>query len=105
MGMFTEGIEVTCTPAGVPLRVRWQGRDYRLVAEPHCWFERRKWWEEKVRIPRGAGAGLADYEMWRLQLAPLRGPGEPFSVDVSFDPQSTRWRLVKAHEYPLALGA
>ncbi len=98
MGMFTEPIEVTRAANGIPLRVTWQGKDYRLVAEPERWFERRKWWEENMRIPRGLGAGVADYEMWRLQLVSSEGRGEPFSVDVSFDAQSTRWRLVRLHE-------
>ena len=98
MGMFTEPIEVTRAANGIPLRITWQGKDYRLVAEPERWFERRKWWEENMRIPRGLGAGVADYEMWRLQLVSSEGRGEPFSVDVSFDAQSARWRLVRLHE-------
>lgn len=97
MGMFTESIEVSRAANGMPLRVKWQGQEYRLVAEPERWFERRKWWDENLRIPRGIGAGMADYEMWRLQLAPAMGGGAPHSVDLSFDPQSERWRLVRIH--------
>lgn len=98
MGMFTEAIEVTRAANGMPLRVKWQGKDYRLVAEPHRWFERRKWWDENLRIPRGIGAGMADYEMWRLQLSLVNGTQEVHSVDVSFDAQTQRWRLVRMHE-------
>lgn len=98
MGMFTELIEVACAANGMPLRVRWQGQDYRLAAEPQRWFERRKWWDENLRIPRGIGAGIADYEMWRLQLVAVRGPRQVHSVDVSFDAQTERWRLVRVHE-------
>ena len=97
MGMFTEAIEVTRAANGTPLRVRFRGQDYRLVAEPELWFERRKWWDENLRIPRGIGAGVADYEMWRLQIIPACGRGEPVSIEVSFDVQTTRWRLVKVH--------
>lgn len=98
MGMFTEAIEVTCTPAGVPLRVHWKGREYRLIAQPHRWFERRKWWEEGLRVPRGSGGGLADYEIWRLQLGLGLAAGDGVSVDVSFDPQGARWRLIRVHQ-------
>lgn len=98
MGMFTESIEVARAANGMPLRVSWQGQDYRLAAEPQRWFERRKWWDENLRIPRGIGAGMADYEMWRLQLVAVRGPKQVHSVDVSFDPQSERWRLVRVHD-------
>lgn len=103
MGMFTERIEVACTPAGVPLRVRWNGRDYRLVAEPHRWFERRKWWDEGLRVPRGIGAGVVDYEVWRLQIAPGAARGEGRTIDVSFDPLTAQWRVIKVHhELPLS---
>lgn len=98
MGMFTESIEVARATDGMPLRVKWRGRDYRLVAEPQRWFERRKWWDENLRIPRGIGAGIADYEMWRLQLVAVRGSQEVHSVDVSFDAQTQRWRLVRVHQ-------
>lgn len=97
MGMFTESIEVTRATNGMPLRVNWQGRDYRLVAEPQLWFERRKWWDENLRIPRGIGAGVADYEMWRLQLVAVSGSQQEHTVDVSFDVQTGRWRLVRVH--------
>lgn len=97
MGMFTESIQVSCTPNGVPLRISWRGCDYRLVAEPQCWFERRKWWDENLRVPRGVGAGMVDYEMWRLEVTQVAGHGPTWSVDVSFDPQSTRWRLVRVN--------
>lgn len=96
--MFTESIQVSCAPNGVPLRVSWQGCDYRLVAEPQRWFERRKWWDEKLRVPRGVGAGMVDYEIWRLEITPVVGRGRMQSVDVSFDPQSTRWRLVRVNQ-------
>lgn len=103
MGVFTESIRVSCAPNGVPLRVSWRECDYRLVAEPQRWFERRKWWEENLRIPRGIGAGMADYEIWRLQIAPVNGRGQMQSIDVSFDPQSTNWRLIRVH-HELSIG-
>jgi len=98
VGMFTESIEVARAANGMPLRVKWQGRDYRLVAEPQRWFERRKWWDENLRIPRGIGAGLADYEMWRLQLVAVSGSKQEHTFDVSFDAQTERWRLVRVHQ-------
>ena len=54
MGIFTESIEVARATDGMPLRVKWRGRDYRLVAEPQRWFERRKWWDENLRRFRAA---------------------------------------------------
>ena len=34
MGMFSEGIDVVCTPAGQPLELTWAGRQYTVCAEP-----------------------------------------------------------------------
>ena len=97
MGMFTESVEVTRAANGMPLRVKWKGADYRLVAEPECWFERRKWWDENLRIPRGIGAGVAEHGMWGLQLAPASGRGEARRGGGRFEPQSGLWRLVRVH--------
>lgn len=97
MGLFTQSVEVECTPAGLPLRMRWQGREYRVAAQPVRWFERRKWWTEEVRAERGRGPGLVDHEIWRLQVRQTaRGPLLTF--DVSRQVETGRWRLIRIHD-------
>ena len=97
MGIFTQSIEVDCTPAGVPIRLRWQGREYKLAAEPVRWFERRKWWTEEVRAERGRGPGLVDYEVWQLQVK-LAGVGPLRTFEVSRQVETGRWRIIRMPE-------
>lgn len=97
MGIFTQSIEVDCTPAGVPIRMRWQGREYRLAAEPVRWFERRKWWIEELRAERGRGPGLVDYEVWQLQVK-LAGVGPLRTFEVSRQADTGRWRIIRMPE-------
>ena len=97
MGIFTQSIEVDCTPAGVPIRMRWQGREYKLAAEPVRWFQRRNWWKEELRAERGRGPGLVDYEVWRLQVR-LAGVGPLRTFEVSRQVETGRWRIIKIHD-------
>ncbi|MCU1572532.1 MAG: hypothetical protein JWO93_614 [Micrococcaceae bacterium] len=97
MGMFTQSVEVSCAQNGLPLRLEWQGRTYRLGAEPVRWYERRNWWEEESRAAAGAGAGLVDSEIWRVQ-ARLDGQGPLLTFDLSRHVGSGRWRLIRLHD-------
>ncbi|MDQ0756285.1 hypothetical protein [Arthrobacter sp. B3I4] len=98
MGMFSESVDVACTPAGQPVSLDWAGRHYELCAEPVRWFERRQWWVEEQRAPLGSGPGLVDSEIWRLQV---RDPGNPevtLTLDLSRHVRSGRWRLLRTHD-------
>ncbi|GAA4379980.1 hypothetical protein [Paeniglutamicibacter cryotolerans] len=97
MGMFTQSVEVECTTAGTPLRLRWGGRDYKVAAEPIRWFERRRWWAEELRAEAGRGPGLVDHEIWRLQVR-LAGRGPLRTLDISRQVDTGRWRIIMAHE-------
>lgn len=97
MGLFTQSVDVECSTAGLPLRLRWQGREYRVSADPVRWFERRKWWAEEVRAERGRGPGLVDHEIWRLQVR-LAGRGPLLTFEVSCDVETGRWRLIRIHD-------
>ncbi|MER2133970.1 MAG: DUF6504 family protein [Arthrobacter sp.] len=97
MGLFSEAIEVVCSPAGIPLRLIWQGRTYKVAANPVRWYERRRWWEEELRAERGHGPGLVDSEIWRVQArlsprSPLR------TLDISRQAASDTWRLIRIHD-------
>lgn len=103
MGIFSEGVEVKCAPGGQPLNLLWAGRRYTVCAEPVRWFERRQWWAEEKRAPLGAGKGLVDHEIWRIQVKAedRRAPGvsqEPLTLDLSRDIGSGRWRLLRIHD-------
>jgi Family of unknown function (DUF6504) len=104
MGVFSEAVEVVCSPAGQPLRLRWQGRSYRIVAEPVRWYERRKWWAEELRAERGRGAGLVDQEIWRVQ-ARLNGRSQIRTLDLSHQVDTDRWRLIRVHDAVRELSA
>ncbi|MET4143626.1 MULTISPECIES: DUF6504 family protein [unclassified Arthrobacter] len=100
MGMFSESVDVVCTPAGQPLKLQWAGRDYSVCAEPVRWYERREWWAEERRAPLGSGPGLVDHEIWRVQVRaePHNGAGEPLTLDLSRHLGSGRWRLLRIHD-------
>lgn len=99
MGMFSESVEVRCTPAGQPLELQWAGRHYTVCAEPSRWYERRQWWAEESRAPLGSGPGLVDHEIWRVQVQDVRrDAAEPLTLDLTRHISSGRWRLLRNHD-------
>jgi hypothetical protein len=102
MGLFSESVNVICTEEGQPKEVRWQGHDYQVCAEPSRWYERRQWWVEETRAPIGAGAGLVDHEIWRVQLERVpsdRHAVEPgITLDLVRHLGSGRWRVIRTHD-------
>ena len=97
MGLFSESIEVVSSPAGIPLRLSWQGRTYKVAAHPVRWYERRSWWEEEPRAKRGHGPGLVDSEIWRVQ-ARLNNRSALRTLDISRQVASDTWRLIRVHD-------
>lgn len=96
MGFLTQSIQVDVTTSGMPLRVTWQGRVYKVVAEPVRWFERRRWWEHPEPGEAGPGGGVIDHELWRLQVR--LAPGEEVTTfDVSHRIGTSRWRMICVH--------
>ena len=105
--MFSESVDVVCTPSGQPLRLDWAGRHYTVCAEPVRWFERRQWWAEEQRAPLGSGPGLVDHEIWRVQVQVQRqvqehsadSPDpESITLDLTRHLGSGRWRLLRIHD-------
>ena len=97
MGMFSESVEVSCSSAGMPVSLLWQGRSYAVGPDPVRWYERRSWWEEEVRAEVGRGAGLVDHEIWRVQ-ARINGKGPFYAFDLSHHLGSGRWRMLRLHD-------
>ncbi|MET3920584.1 hypothetical protein ABIB26_001516 [Arthrobacter sp. UYEF20] len=102
--MFSESVDVACTPSGVPLKLDWAGRHYTVCAEPVRWYERRQWWAEEPRAPLGSGPGLVDHEIWRVQVrpadpSPVDGAQTgTLTLDLSRHVGSGRWRLLRIHD-------
>ncbi len=97
VGVFSDSVEVACSPSGQPLQLVWQNRTYKIAAEPLRWYERRKWWEEELRAERGRGAGLVDHEIWRVQ-ARINDRSELRTLDIVHQVDTGRWRLLKIHD-------
>lgn len=97
LGVFSESVEVACSPAGQPVRLVWGNRTYRIVAEPVRWYQRRSWWAEEQRAELGRGAGLVDHEIWRVQVQ-LGGRSQVRTLDLSRQGSPGRWRLIKVHD-------
>lgn len=85
-------VEVACTPAGVPLRVVWRGRTWRVGARPVRWYQRRAWWSEVPRAKKGASVGLIDTEIWEVQLQ-LGVRSELVSMQLLHDAETGRWEI------------
>jgi hypothetical protein len=99
MGMFSESVDVLCTPSGEPLKVGWAGQRYTVCAEPVRWYERRQWWAEEQRAPLGSGPGLVDHEIWRVQVRRADSPdAESLTLDLTRHVSSGRWRLLRIHD-------
>ncbi|GAA2042838.1 hypothetical protein GCM10009720_24420 [Yaniella flava] len=99
MGTLTQSIHVTCTTAGIPLRMLYGGRSYTVKAEPQRWYVRRRWWAEEHRAELGHGPGLVDYQVWRVQVSLTRAQNAPIlTLDISHHIESGRWRLVQVHD-------
>jgi hypothetical protein len=97
--MFSESVDVVCTPAGQPLKLQWAGQHYTVCAEPVRWYERRQWWAEERRAPLGTGPGLVDHEIWRVQVrSDLGDAGESLTLDLARHIGSGRWRLLRIHD-------
>ncbi len=106
--MFSESVDVACTPDGLPQSLVWAGRSYDICAEPLRWYERRQWWAEESRVPLGSGPGMVDHEIWRIQVVPQVSPGrrpgteiqpmEPLTLDLTRHIRSGRWRLLRIHD-------
>lgn len=96
--MFSESVDVACSPAGQPQTVVWKGRQYEVCAEPVRWFERRQWWAEEQRAPLGSGPGLVDHEIWRVQVRDTVTPDRTFTLDLTRHLGSGRWRVLRIHD-------
>ncbi len=103
--MFSESVDVVCTPDDQPQSLVWGGRSYEICAEPLRWYERRQWWAEDSRAPLGSGAGVVDHEIWRVQVLPSQNaagkdnmPQEPLTLDLTRHIHSGRWRLLRIHD-------
>ncbi len=97
MGLFSESVEVACTPSGVPLRLLWRGHNYQMAAEPLRWYERRNWWAEEARAEMGRGAGLVDHEIWRIQ-ARINETSQILTLDLSKQTGTQNWRIIRIHD-------
>lgn len=97
MSLFSDSVDVVVSAAGVPLELDWGGRRYTVAEEPVCWYERRNWWNEESRAPRGAGVGLVDRQMWRVQVHDDDSV-ELLTFDLVRYRPANRWRIIKIHD-------
>lgn len=87
-----ESVEVQFTTAGQPLRVRRQGREWRVVAEPIRWFERFNWWESELRAPKGSPFRI-DALVWQVQVSLGARTSEPVTWELVHHAPTGGWRV------------
>ncbi|MFI7578975.1 DUF6504 family protein [Kocuria kalidii] len=95
MGFLTESVDVDCDTDGMPVGVRWRGRNYLVAQDPVRWYERRAWWAEDARLPKDHGIGAVDQQMWRVQVQ-LNVRSELLTLELVHTLDTGRWRLLAA---------
>src|SRR5690625_7619300 len=99
MGTLKQAIQVTCTTAGIPLRLTYRDRSYTVKATPQRLYVRRRWWAEEHRAAIGHGPGLVDHQVWRVEVMLSRAStAPPFTSDISHHLHSGRSRLLHVHD-------
>ncbi|MGP5264768.1 MULTISPECIES: hypothetical protein [Glutamicibacter] len=62
-----EQVEVQFTPTGHPWKILRNGRTWTVTVVPTVHYDRIKWWELGMRIPKGTGVRI-DYATWLIQV-------------------------------------
>lgn len=92
--MSDEFVEVLFTAAGVPWKIRRNGRVWQVVVEPTCHFERVKWWEDTSFTIKKGRADRIDYAVWLVQV---RLGANPRSDTVTWElvehPRTESWSI------------
>ncbi|MHA7270080.1 hypothetical protein [Arthrobacter sp. HLT1-20] len=92
-----EHIEVRTSPAGVPVAVQRNGREWVVGAEPVRWFERIQWWQHALRMPKGQGR--VDVQVWQVQARLGRNPrSELVTMELECDSFGDAWRVRAAQD-------
>ncbi|ROS62111.1 hypothetical protein EDF38_1213 [Frigoribacterium sp. PhB160] len=91
-----EQVPVETTEGGAPLRFVWRGVVYGVVSSPERWMTRREWWRSAQRAPRGAGEGLVEMPVWRVDALPLTDGAHRVdgTFDLALDPAGDTWLLL-----------
>ncbi len=98
--LFTHAVRVETTSGGQPLRVYWDGRVWKVAAEPMRWYARRRWWEEERRAAKEDPLGCVEEEIWRVQVS-LHGSALR-TLDLSYRQDTGAWRLLYVHDTALS---
>lgn len=85
---MAESVELALSAAGAPLRVRRNGRTWRVAAEPIRWFERVPWWDTETRMQKGGGISI-EVKVWRLQVR-LNPASELVTWEIITEPNTGR---------------
>jgi hypothetical protein len=91
-----EKVPVETTEGGTPLRFTWRSVVYGVVSTPELWITRQAWWKSATRAPRGAGPGLLEMRVWRVDALPLTDGAHRVdgTFDLALDPVSREWLLL-----------
>lgn len=87
-----ESVEVQFSAAGQPMRVRRQGRVWKIVAEPVRWFERFNWWESELRAPKGEPFRI-DSQVWQVQVTLGARTSDTLTWELVQHPSTGGWRV------------
>lgn len=85
-------VDVQTNTDGVPLTVHRNGREWIVGAEPLRWYERRQWWKQAQRMPKGHGR--VDVQVWRIQARLGRNMrSDLVTMELECDATEGRWLM------------
>jgi hypothetical protein len=83
-------VDVKCAGGGVPAQFIWRDRLYRVNHVLQQWDTSTIWWQDVSATPTGS-----DRRTWRVEASAGRCEAEGV-YELSFDPVSDRWHLLRA---------
>jgi hypothetical protein len=90
-----EAVAVWTTEEGVPTRLVWRSRRYRVSDRPTVWLAACPWWRPFEPHRYDVGTVPRQIEGWRFQATDASGDARVFDVRKS---DGSGWRLVRVYE-------
>lgn len=88
-----ESVNVWTTEEGVPTRLVWRARRFRVTDTPTVWAATCAWWRPFEPHEYAVGSVPRQIGGWRFQAT--SDGGDSYVFDVSHDGSCDRWSLVR----------
>lgn len=93
MAEIDEAVTVWTTEEGIPTRLVWRTKRFRVTDTPTVWADVCAWWRPFGDHHYGVGSLPREIGGWRFQATDDRGEAHVF--DVRHDNDRRTWQLVR----------